>query len=91
MTPAIQNVVLDTNVVLDWLLFGNPQCAPLQQALTSSAIRWIATAEMRDELEALVGAESIAAAEDVLRVLVGDDAIRLDSPGWASSDHVAGS
>ncbi len=45
-----QIAVLDTNVVLDWLLFGNPQCAPLQQALTTAALRWVATAEMRDEL-----------------------------------------
>ena len=45
-----QIAVLDTNVVLDWLLFGNPQCAVLQQALTTSALRWVATAEMRNEL-----------------------------------------
>jgi predicted nucleic acid-binding protein len=45
-----QIAVLDTNVVLDWLLFGNPQCAALQQALTTEALRWVATAEMRDEL-----------------------------------------
>ena len=45
-----QIAVLDTNVVLDWFLFGNPQCAALQQALTSAALRWVATAEMRDEL-----------------------------------------
>ena len=47
--------VLDTNVVLDWLLFGNPQCAALQQALTSAALRWVATAEMRDELTHVLG------------------------------------
>jgi DNA-binding MarR family transcriptional regulator len=41
---------------------------------------------MRDELEAQVGAESLAAAEDVLRALVGDNTIRLDSPGWASAE-----
>ena len=45
-----QIAILDTNVVLDWLLFGNPQCAALQQALTTAALRWVATAEMRDEL-----------------------------------------
>jgi predicted nucleic acid-binding protein len=50
MSHVAPIAVFDTNVVLDWLLFGNPQCAPLQQALTSSALRWVATAEMRDEL-----------------------------------------
>ena len=50
-----QIAVLDTNVVLDWLLFDNPQCVPLQQALTSAALRWIATAEMWDELTHVLG------------------------------------
>lgn len=47
--------VLDTNVVLDWLLFLDPQCAALQQALTSAALRWVATSEMRDELTHVLG------------------------------------
>ena len=50
-----QIAVLDTNVVLDWLLFGNPQCVPLQQALTSAAMRWVATVEMRGELTHVLG------------------------------------
>jgi predicted nucleic acid-binding protein len=55
MNHEPQIAVLDTNVVLDWLLFGNPQCVTLQQALTSSALRWVATAEMRDELTQVLG------------------------------------
>lgn len=51
MSSLPQIAVLDTNVVLDWLLFDNPQCAPLRQALTSETLRWVATTEMRDELE----------------------------------------
>ena len=47
-TPLL---VLDTNVVLDWLLFDNPECAALQTALTTGTVRWIATAAMRDELD----------------------------------------
>ena len=43
-------VVLDTNVVLDWLLFGNPSGAALGQAIASGALHWIATAAMKDEL-----------------------------------------
>ncbi len=42
--------VLDTNVVLDWLLFRNPDCAALQAALIAGRVRWIATQAMRDEL-----------------------------------------
>ena len=45
--PAL---VLDTNVVLDWLLFGDPSSAPLATAITQRQVRWIATAAMLDEL-----------------------------------------
>ena len=43
-------VVLDTNVVLDWLIFRNPDCAKLQASLGAGDLRWLATAAMRDEL-----------------------------------------
>ncbi|MGA8513156.1 MAG: putative toxin-antitoxin system toxin component, PIN family [Burkholderiaceae bacterium] len=44
-------VVLDTNIVLDLLIFKDPRCAALRQALDNKAIYWIATQVMRDELE----------------------------------------
>jgi putative PIN family toxin of toxin-antitoxin system len=44
-------VVLDTNIVLDLLIFKDPRCAVLQQALQNKAFTWIATQVMRDELE----------------------------------------
>jgi len=46
-TPII---VLDTNVVLDWLLFQNAECAAIEAHVVSGRIRWHATAAMRDEL-----------------------------------------
>lgn len=42
-------VVLDTNVVFDWLLFGHPDGLALGSALGRGELRWIATAAMRDE------------------------------------------
>ncbi|KAA0940515.1 MarR family winged helix-turn-helix transcriptional regulator [Streptomyces apricus] len=42
--------------------------------------------ELRERWEAQVGAESLAALEETLRSLVGDNAIRLDSPGWLARD-----
>jgi uncharacterized protein len=42
--------VLDTNVVLDWLLFADTQAQPLAQAIEGRQLRWISTAAMRDEL-----------------------------------------
>jgi uncharacterized protein len=43
-------LVLDTNVVLDWLVFRDPGCDAMGQALTGGLARWIATEAMRDEL-----------------------------------------
>lgn len=47
MSPPI---VLDTNVVLDLLVFDDPATPALQQALSEGALRWIATPVMREEL-----------------------------------------
>jgi predicted nucleic acid-binding protein len=44
--PAL---VLDTNVVLDWLLFDDASAAPLAAAIVQRQVRWIATAAMRNE------------------------------------------
>ena len=54
-------IVLDTNVVLDWLVFHNPACAPLAQGLADGHLCWLATAEMRDELRHVL-ARDVAAA-----------------------------
>jgi predicted nucleic acid-binding protein len=43
-------VVLDTNVVLDWLVFRNAACRPLQAAVEHGRVRWLASPAMRDEL-----------------------------------------
>lgn len=43
-------LVLDTNIVLDWLYFADPRCAALAQAVESGEARWLACAAMRDEL-----------------------------------------
>ena len=48
-------VVLDTNVVLDWLVFRNPDCAPLTQAIEKGHLRWLVTESMRDELTHVLG------------------------------------
>lgn len=50
--PAI---VLDTNVVLDWLVFDDAAAAPLAAALAGGQLRWLATVAMMDELRVVVG------------------------------------
>jgi putative PIN family toxin of toxin-antitoxin system len=44
-------IVIDTNVVLDLLVFNDPAVQSLREQLATGALRWIATRPMRDELE----------------------------------------
>ena len=48
-------VVLDTNVVLDWLVFRNPECAAVGAAVVAGTVRWTATVAMRAELAHVLG------------------------------------
>ena len=60
MRSAKPSVVLDTNVALDLLVFADPRVLPLQAALDDGSLRWIATAEMRQELERVLAYPRIA-------------------------------
>ena len=48
--PAPPAVVLDTNAVLDWLLFRDTGMDVLQTAIQAGAVRWLASPRMREEL-----------------------------------------
>jgi uncharacterized protein len=75
--------VLDTNVVLDWLVFDEPGVATLAAALEGGSLRWLACASMREELARVVGREQLAAwAPDLQRVLAAFDrhAVLLEAP-----------
>jgi predicted nucleic acid-binding protein len=75
---ATLDLVLDTNVVLDWLAFRNPIGAALEQALSSGRWRWLCTGAMRDELAHVIGRESLARwSIDALAVLTVFDALAL--------------
>ncbi|MBB3180726.1 putative toxin-antitoxin system toxin component, PIN family [Variovorax sp. Sphag1AA] len=54
-------IVLDTNIVLDLLVFDDPERAPLAAALAAGELRWLATAAMRDEFERVLGYPLIVA------------------------------
>jgi predicted nucleic acid-binding protein len=47
---ACPGAVLDTQVVLDWLVFRDPACFALAQALGSGKLRWLISAPMHAEL-----------------------------------------
>jgi putative PIN family toxin of toxin-antitoxin system len=48
---GVGQIVLDTNIVLDLLVFNDAATPPLRDALQAGTLRWVATAPMRDELE----------------------------------------
>lgn len=50
-----QGIVVDTQVVMDWLVFNDPRVRPLAKALQSGAVRWLVTPAMRDELRHVLG------------------------------------
>jgi predicted nucleic acid-binding protein len=52
LAPA---VVLDSNAVLDWLLFGDAAMRPLGEAIAAGRCRWIVSAALRGELEHVLG------------------------------------
>jgi len=47
-------VVLDTNIVLDWLVFADPSAATVGAAIASGALRWLTTPRMYSELRAVL-------------------------------------
>lgn len=54
-------LVLDTNIVLDWLVFDDPGVTALQAAITSDRVRWLASPAMRDELASVLTRGSLLA------------------------------
>ncbi len=60
--PVLQGpLVLDTNVVLDLLVFDDPATRELARQLAGAAVYWLATAAMRDELQRVLTYRHIAA------------------------------
>jgi predicted nucleic acid-binding protein len=52
MTP---DIILDTNVVLDWLVFEHASGLAIGQAVTEGRVRWIVSPAMQDELIDVLG------------------------------------
>ena len=50
MPALVPALVLDTNAVLDWLLFRDPGMHAVQAAIETRAVRWLASPRMREEL-----------------------------------------
>ena len=59
-SAATRALVLDTNIVLDLLVFADAAVQPLKPLLASGALRWIAAPAMRVELQRVLGYPQIA-------------------------------
>ena len=65
-------IVLDTNVVLDLLLFDDPATPALREALQAGRLRWIATPVMREELARVLAYPHIVSRLDYYRLGASD-------------------
>ena len=54
-SPERPAIVIDTQVVMDWLVFRDPRVQALTAAVTSGALRWLVAPAMRDELRHVLG------------------------------------
>jgi uncharacterized protein len=88
LLPAVQpapRLVLDTNVVLDWLLFRDPGVAALAAALDAGTVHWIVCPRMRDEFARTLQYANLAAwSPDSERLLASFDAHCTVLPAPAS-------
>jgi putative PIN family toxin of toxin-antitoxin system len=74
MRSAPLVLVLDTNIVLDLLIFEDPSTLPLRDLLANAQTRWLATPVMREELRRVLAYPQVVkrmqqrslGAEDVL-------------------------
>ena len=62
-------VVLDTNAVLDWLVFHSPSSGVFAQAIESKRVRWAVNDAVRDELAHVLGRGALARWKPDLEVL----------------------
>ncbi|MEJ6008273.1 PIN domain-containing protein, partial [Paucibacter sp. AS339] len=47
--------VIDTQVVMDWLVFKNPAVDPIVERVESGALRWLGLMNMREEMLHVLG------------------------------------
>lgn len=62
MPPQVPpSAVIDTNVLLDWLVFRDPGVAPLARAIECQTLVWVTTPSMLDELAHVLQRPALAA------------------------------
>lgn len=88
MTPELSrapvpNIILDTNVALDWLVFRDAKAKPLAAAITAGQVRLLSCVGARAELRHMLGHASLSGwgvDADVALALHDHHAILLHDP-----------
>ena len=81
-------VVLDTNAVLDWLLFADIGIQPAASALEAGQLHWVTCAAMRQELAHMLRHASLARwSPDVATALAHFDRLADLRPAPESNPH----
>ena len=55
LPPQRPAIVIDTQVVMDWLVFRDARVQALTAAVTSGTLRWLVAPAMRDEIRHVLG------------------------------------
>lgn len=80
LRPAI---VIDTQVLMDWLVFRDARVQALTAAVTGGAVRWLVAPAMRDEIRHVLGRDVAASfAPDLAFIEAQFDthALAVDAP-----------
>ena len=75
-SPYAPKIVIDTQVVMDWLVFKDARVLPLVEAIHSGRVLWIGTPDMQAELLHVLGRGVAADRQPDL------DAIRRTFADW---------
>ena len=71
--------VVDTNIVLDLLVFGDAAATPLREGLQTGTLQWIATIPMRDELARVLAYPKIVARMEFYRCSAAEVLQHMDT------------
>ena len=78
--PEVCTVVIDTNVVLDWLVFSEPAALALADAVAKQRCTWRASTEMLDELRMVLNRPLAERWEPARKLALTTEIVRLVTP-----------
>ena len=78
MKTALTPLILDTNIVLDLFVFSDPDVTTLKTALLARQLNWIATPDMRIELERVLSYPKIVPRMAFYQVTAADVLDKFD-------------